>query len=114
MGIGYPLYAIGMIMIQALNGSGDALLPAVLNLICCCLLQIPLALFLAEVAGFGPNGVFLSIVISESLLTVLGVMVFRRGTWKARIARLDSTERSLTCTNFPTSPTLRRFSALSS
>jgi Na+-driven multidrug efflux pump len=30
----------------------------------------------------GPNGVFWAIVISESLLTVLGVLVFRRGAWR--------------------------------
>jgi len=32
----------------------------------------------------GPNGVFLAIVISESLLTVFGVIVFRQGKWRLK------------------------------
>ena len=41
------------------------------------LTQIPLAYGLAASMDLGPNGVFWAIVISESLLTVLGVLVFR-------------------------------------
>jgi Na+-driven multidrug efflux pump len=75
-----------MIMIQALNGAGDTLSPTLLNLFCFWLLQIPLAWWLAESQGYGPNGVFVAIVISESLLTLLGVLVFRRGRWRLQIA----------------------------
>ncbi len=82
MGLGYPMYAIGMIIVQALNGAGDTRAPTVLNFICFWLIQIPLAYTLAQGAGAGPNGVFWSIVISESLLTILGVLVFRRGKWR--------------------------------
>jgi Na+-driven multidrug efflux pump len=46
------------------------------------MLQIPLSYWLATTAELGPNGVFLAMVISESLLTVLSVIVFRRGSWK--------------------------------
>ncbi len=82
LGVGYPMYAVGMIVIQALNGAGDTRTPTILNFIVFWLLQIPLAYWLATSAGFGPNGVFLSIVASESTLTVLGVLVFRRGAWR--------------------------------
>ena len=82
MGLGYPMYAVGMIIIQALNGAGDTLTPSVLNFICFWLVQIPLAYVLATVVHLGPHGVFWSIVISESMLTVIGVMVFRHGRWK--------------------------------
>lgn len=84
MGIGYPIYAVGMIIIQALNGAGDTTTPSVMNFICFWLLQIPLAYWLATAAGFGPNGVFLAIVISESILTAMGVVVFRKGKWRRR------------------------------
>lgn len=82
LGLGYPMYAVGMIIIQALNGAGDTRTPSALNFVCFWLIQIPLAWFLATAAGFGPDGVFWSIVISETLLTVMGVLVFRRGHWK--------------------------------
>lgn len=84
LGIGYPMYAVGMIVIQALNGAGDTYTPSGLNFICFWMLQIPLAYWLAEPMGIGPNGVFISIIVSESALTVMGVLVFRRGKWKSQ------------------------------
>ena len=82
MGAGYPMYAIGMIIVQALNGAGDTRTPSVLNFVCFWMLQIPLAWWLASVSGFGPAGVFWAIVVSESLLSAFGVAVFRRGGWR--------------------------------
>ena len=82
LGLGFPMYAIGMIITQALNGAGDTVTPTVINLICFWMLQIPLSYWLATTVELGPNGVFLAMVISESLLTVLSVIVFRRGSWK--------------------------------
>jgi Na+-driven multidrug efflux pump len=34
--------------------------------------------------GLGPSGVFAAIAVSQSLLAVVGVIVFRRGKWKGR------------------------------
>lgn len=82
LGVGFPMYAVGMVVVQALNGAGDTATPVVLNLICFWLIQIPLAYWLAVATPLGPNGAFLAIVVSESLLTILAVIVFRRGTWK--------------------------------
>ena len=86
LGLGFPMYAIGMIITQALNGAGDTVTPTVINLICFWMLQIPLSYWLATTVELGPNGVFLAMVISESLLTVLSVIVFRRGNWKRQLA----------------------------
>ena len=86
LGIGFPMYAVGMVMIQSLNGAGDTATPAVLNFLCFWLVQIPLAYGLATQAALQSNGAFIAIVVSESLLTVLGVLVFRRGNWKHRAA----------------------------
>ncbi len=87
MGVGYPMYAVGMIIVQALNGAGDTWTPSVLNFVCFWLIQIPLAYALATTGlatpgGYGPNGVFISIVVSETLLSILAVIVFRQGKWK--------------------------------
>ena len=86
LGIGFPVYGIGMVIIQSLNGAGDTVTPTVTNLICFWIVQIPLAHWLATAAGLGPNGVFVAIVVSESLLTLLAVIVFRRGRWKLQKA----------------------------
>jgi len=86
LAIGIPMYAIGMIISQALNGAGDTTTPTVINFVCFWLLQIPLAYWLATNMSQGPNGVFVAIVVSESLVTILSVIVFRRGNWKHRLA----------------------------
>ena len=78
------MYAVGMIVIQAMNGAGDTRTPTVLNFIVFWLTQIPLAYWLATSVGWGPNGVFAAIVFSESALTLLAVVVFRRGEWRVQ------------------------------
>ena len=82
LGVGFPMYAIGMIITQAFNGAGDTTTPTVINFVCFWMLQIPLAFWLASNISMGPNGVFLAIVLSESLVTVLSVVIFRLGRWK--------------------------------
>jgi putative MATE family efflux protein len=81
---GYIFYAYGMVMVQSFNGAGDTNTPTVINLCCYWLFQIPLAYSLAIPFGFGAKGVFVAITISESLLAVVSVLVFRRGKWKTR------------------------------
>jgi putative MATE family efflux protein len=82
LAIGVPMYAIGMVITQALNGAGDTTTPTLINFLCFWVLQIPLAYWLATDASMGPNGVFIAIVVSESLVTVLSVIVFRTGRWR--------------------------------
>ena len=86
LGIGFPMYAVGMIMTQALNGAGDTASPSALNFLSFWIVQIPLALWLARGFEFGPNGIFIAEVIAESLLTLLSIVVFRRGRWKQQLA----------------------------
>lgn len=81
---GFFAYGLGMVMINAFNGAGDTITPTKLNLLCFWLIEIPLAYFLAITAGFNENGVFYSILIAETLLTVISVILFRRGKWKLR------------------------------
>ena len=86
LGVGYPAYAAGMIIIQALNGAGDTRTPTLMNFLCFWLLQIPLAYWLATSIGIGPNGVFTAIVVSETTLTLIALWVFRQGWWRTQEA----------------------------
>jgi putative MATE family efflux protein len=81
---GYAFYAYGMVVVQSFNGAGDTTTPTWINLFCHWLLQIPLAFFLAVRSGFGPKGVYIAIAIAESLVAVIGIILFRRGKWKER------------------------------
>lgn len=81
MSAGYFLLAYGMVLSQAFNGAGDAMTPVWLNLVCFWLVEIPLAWYLA-LSMQRPEGVFIAIAISESLLAVLCMIVFRRARWK--------------------------------
>ena len=82
---GYAFYAWGMVMVQAFNGAGDTTTPTWINLFCYWLFQIPLALGLALGLGLGPLGVFLAITIAESVVALVGILLFRRGRWKEQV-----------------------------
>jgi len=86
LAIGFPAYAVGMVIVQAMNGAGDTETPATLNAICFWVLQIPLAYALATKTPLLSNGAFAAITISESVLTILAVIAFQRGRWKTHDA----------------------------
>lgn len=79
---GYVSYAYGMVVTAAFNGAGDTNTPTLLNLISFWVCQIPIAWLLAFHTGLGPRGVFVAVVIGDSLLALLAILFFRRGNWK--------------------------------
>jgi len=79
---GYGFYAVGMILVQSFNGAGDTMTPTWINLFCYWIVQIPLAYFLAQSLQLNSTGVFLAITIAESLIAVVSIIIFRRGSWK--------------------------------
>ncbi len=80
--LGYIFYAYGMVIGQAFNGAGDTITPTWINFVAFWLLQIPICYLLAKVLNWGPVGVYWGIAISESLLAVIAVYIFRKGKWK--------------------------------
>lgn len=80
--LGYIFYGVGMVMMNAFNGAGDTRTPTWVNLFWFWIFQIPFAYLLAIVWDWGPQGVFIAIVVAETCITITTVLLFRRGKWK--------------------------------
>lgn len=84
IGYGYVFYGIGMVMIQALNGSGDTRTPTWISFFGFWLFQIPLAVLLAKGLGWGPTGSFIAIPAAETVMALVAWYYFRKGKWKLK------------------------------
>lgn len=85
IGLGFPLYALGMVLEQAFNGAGDTRTPSWLNLGAFWLVQIPLAWWLATRTLLAERGVFVAVPIAYCALAIASALLFRRGRWKQRL-----------------------------
>jgi putative MATE family efflux protein len=81
---GYVFYALGMVMVQAINGAGDTYIPTFINFICFWLIEIPLAYFFAKTMNFKQEGVYYAIITAESMMAILGAVWFMLGKWKQK------------------------------
>src|SRR5690606_8554139 len=79
---GYIAYAYGMVVVQAFNGAGDTVTPTLINLGCYWLFQILFAYWLAVHQGMRDHGVYIAILITETLMAGAAILCFRRGAWK--------------------------------
>jgi len=84
MSTGFIFYGIGMVMINAFNGSGDTWTPTWVNLFGFWALQVPLAYLLAKYLEWGPRGVFVAIPVAETAITIAAFILFKRGRWKKK------------------------------
>jgi putative MATE family efflux protein len=84
VGLGFPLYAVGMCLTSAFNGAGDTRTPTLLNFFAFWCGEIPLAWFLSGPCGLGPTGVFIAIPLAFSFMAGWSAILFRKGYWKAK------------------------------
>lgn len=85
MALSFPIWAVGMITVQAFNGAGDTTTPTWINLMAYWIVQIPLAWYMALPMGLGPTGVFIVIGIAQVVLAIIGTIWFRTGVWKRKV-----------------------------
>jgi len=80
--LGYIFYGIGMVMMNAFNGAGDSKTPTIINFFWFWIFQIPVAYFVAIKLNWGEMGIYLSIVVTETLVTLTSMYLFKKGKWK--------------------------------
>lgn len=80
--LGYIFYGYGMVVAQGLNGAGDTYTPTILNVFGFWVFQIPFAYLASIHFELGAKGVFLAIVLAETLMAIAAILIFRRGKWK--------------------------------
>ena len=80
--MGYVIYSWGMVLTQAFNGAGDTVTPSIINFFAFWVFQIPVAYLLGIRLGYGVQGAFAAMPISDVVLTSCAVYAFRRGSWK--------------------------------
>lgn len=83
LAVGYVFFAYGMVISQAFNGAGDTKTPTYINLFVFWILQIPLAWVLAKFLKMGPTGVYIAIGVSETVLAIVSIVIFKKGKWKS-------------------------------
>jgi len=81
---GFLVYAMGMVMINSINGAGDTATPVWINFIAFWLMEIPLAYLFTHVLDLNINGVCYAILIAEAALAFIAMAIFRRGRWKLK------------------------------
>ncbi len=80
--VSYIFFGYGMVISNAFNGAGDTRTPTLVNLLCFWAVEIPLGYLLAVTLGWELAGVCWAIAISESLMAIICIWLFRQGRWK--------------------------------
>lgn len=85
IGLGFPVYALGMVLEQAFNGAGDTRTPTWINFFAFWIVQIPLAWWLSHSLQREEHGVFMAVPIAYTALALASAILFRRGAWKRKM-----------------------------
>jgi Na+-driven multidrug efflux pump len=78
------LDGVGFALNSALDGAGDTVPAATINLLTLWVLEIPVALALSRGLGLGLTGIWLGRALANAANGLLFVIWFKRGGWKQR------------------------------
>lgn len=78
----YFVYGWWMVSVQAFNGAGDTRTPTLINIFFFWLIQIPVSYWLALELDWQHSGVFWGVFISETMVGMFTLWLFKRGRWK--------------------------------
>ena len=84
IGLGFPMYAFGMVLTQSFNGAGDTWTPTWINVAVFWVFEIPLAWYLAYRTGLEYRGPFVAVTVAYTAMAVVSALIFRRGGWKRK------------------------------
>jgi Na+-driven multidrug efflux pump len=82
VGVGQFLYAASLAFDNGLAGAGDTLSPMILNTVMLWLIQLPAIYLLSRGLGWGSEGIWWAIVISQAALVLMLSARFQQGRWK--------------------------------
>lgn len=80
--LGYIFFGTGMVLMNAFNGAGDSRTPTLINFFWFWIFQIPIAYFTTYFLHWNEWGIYISIVITDALLTFTVYYLFKKGKWK--------------------------------
>ena len=80
--ISYLVFGVVVVLMSALNGVGDTMVPMLTTLTTLWLVQVPMAYILPKVTDLGVYGVRWGIVTAIALRAVIYTVHFRHGRWK--------------------------------
>ncbi len=87
IGLGLPLMAIFQIFFSTYQGSGETKFAMVLGIVRLWIFRLPLVFLAIAFTNMGPLGIWLSMLISNFLATVLGYFLYRRVKFVPKIRR---------------------------
>lgn len=85
VGFGFVPYSLAMVLTQAFNGAGDTSTPLKINFFCFWMFEVPVAWLMAIEFGIGVKGAYIAIVLADTLMVIIGIILFRKGKWKTKV-----------------------------
>ncbi len=75
---------LSIVLNRALSGAGDTISPLIITFVALWLIQIPLAIYLSKYTGMGLNGVWVAVLVSFIVQSLMVTFWFQLGRWKLK------------------------------